>query len=360
MRILIAEDESTTALLVHRLLSDAGQQPFVVRNGEEAVQAFKSKYFDILLTAWMTPGLNGLQLIRHVRTTVFPVPLIVMMTSVDSIDARDSAMSAGADEYLVKPINAMTLKRVVDSTVVRQLQPIPIIAPCPPVSSRSSFVAPAFVVVAIASSTGGPEALEVVLKGLNHPCAAAIVVVQHGPAWMMNTLCKRLSRATGQEVQVACHGARLMPGVVYIAPGGRHLVVDTERRFQFTDAPPENDVRPAADPLFRSLARSFGRHCVAVVLTGLGRDGALGAERVKAAGGHVIAQDPATATARYMPEAVVALKLVDRAYSLSAIAAELNRQIKNRKSKRHDFSNSTLRATDEQSPVKPLGVALKK
>lgn len=186
-------------------------------------------------------------------------------------------------------------------------------------------------VVAIAASTGGPEALERLLLRVPAPCSAAIIVVQHGPAWMMHTLCRRLGRVTRHTVQLATPHITPSAGNVYIAPGEHHLVVDREGRMQLNDDPPENGVRPAADPLFRSLATYYGAQCIAVILTGLGRDGALGAKNIKAANGHVIAQDPATATAPFMPEAVVALGLVPRALTLNTIPGELQLEIRSRK-----------------------------
>ena len=117
-------------------------------------------------------------------------------------------------------------------------------------------------------------------------------------------------------------------GEIYVAPGDRHLTITPNRlKRRLVDDPPENYVRPSADPLLRSAARAFGRYCIAAVMTGLGRDGASGASHVAKAGGIVIAQDPATAVAPSMPRTIIEMGITENVVPLTEIALAISRHI---------------------------------
>ena len=180
----------------------------------------------------------------------------------------------------------------------------------------------------LAASAGGTDALVGLFRGLAAPLPAAFLVVLHGPSWMLDAFAQRLGRECPMKVALAAHGERPTPGEIQIAPGERHLVVEEGTlRLCLLDAPPENRVRPSADPLFRSAAKAFGRRCVAVVLTGMGRDGAAGAAEIAAAGGVVLVQDPATAQAPSMPQAVIDSKAATEVVALEQMPAALERHV---------------------------------
>ncbi len=185
---------------------------------------------------------------------------------------------------------------------------------------------PPFPAVAVAASTGGPNVLLDLFRGLEASLPAAVFVVQHGPEWMMPVLAARLAKESGLRAEVAEGGRAAEAGAVFLAPGDRHLtVVPGTLALEVLDAPKENFVRPAADPLLRSVAAAFGRYGIAVVLTGMGRDGAEGSRAVADAGGLVLVQDPAPAVAPSMPrqaaEACPDARVVAVADLPSAIAA---------------------------------------
>jgi two-component system, chemotaxis family, protein-glutamate methylesterase/glutaminase len=170
--------------------------------------------------------------------------------------------------------------------------------------SMSSDVARA--VVAVVASTGGPGALAEMLPGLPADLPAAVLVVQHMPAAFTGPLAQRLDRAAAMPVGEAVDGELLLRGRAYVAPGGRHmgLVRDADGvRVHLTDGDPLWGVRPAADLLFAAAARCFGPAVTAVVMTGMGRDGAEGCRLVRAAGGVVLAQDQASSVIAGMPRA---------------------------------------------------------
>jgi two-component system chemotaxis response regulator CheB len=150
------------------------------------------------------------------------------------------------------------------------------------------------------------------------------------PTVFTKMLAERLDRLAAVTVVEAADGESVVPGRVYIAPGGRHLSLAGTRagldvRIQLSDGPAENSCRPAADVLFRAAAAAYGPETLAVVLTGMGNDGLRGAEAVRAAGGFVIAQSEASAVVSSMPAAVAAAGLTDAVVPLDQMAAELLR-----------------------------------
>ena len=130
------------------------------------------------------------------------------------------------------------------------------------------------------------------------------------------------------KVSLVEDGMPAVPGEIYIAPGNRHLVIVVPPlKLCLLNDPPENYVRPTADPPFRSAARTFARYCIAAVMTGLGRDAASGASHVADAGGIVIAQDPATAAAPSMPRTVIDMGIIENVVPLADIAHTISRNI---------------------------------
>ena len=182
---------------------------------------------------------------------------------------------------------------------------------------------PPFVGVVIAASTGGPGALMEVFNLLPRPSQATFFVAQHGPAWMVARRLKR--KFSTMKVSLALDGVRATPGSIYMAPANRHLLIEPDSlNLRLADTPSEGLLYPSADILLRSAAEAFGRRCIAVVMTGMGRDGALGAAAVSAAGGLVIAQDPKTACAPSMPRTAIRLGVVNRVVPLAHLAATVS------------------------------------
>lgn len=179
-------------------------------------------------------------------------------------------------------------------------------------------------VIGIAASAGGVEALRKVVSGLPADLPAAVCVVLHIPATGRSLLAPILDRDSAMPVVLAEIGQELLAGTIYVAPADRHLLV-RGRRIELSLGPKENGVRPAADPLFRSLARSWGSRAIAVVLSGALDDGSAGAAWISEAGGTVVVQDPKTAIMPGMPEAAMAATTADHILPLNAIGGELTR-----------------------------------
>ena len=331
MKFLIAEDDRTSAFILESAMKRKGYDYLIVSNGREALNRVKQESFDVVLTDWMMPEVDGITLIREIRKLANRHPLIVMVTSLASIESKAHAMDSGADEFMAKPFNPTKIFEAVNKLINRRDQ----IAPKTPIVSSSvvaSIVAPPYVGVVVTASTGGPVALKTLLKNLPPIVDESVIfIVQHGPKWMLEALADSLHRSTTRNVSLAENGCYPEPGQILIAPGEKHLCIASEKGcgIKIDDGPEENYVKPSADPLFRTAAMAFGPFCLGVVLTGLGRDGSLGATALKAAGGKILVQDPATAVAAGMPSSVISVGAVDEILKIEQMTPAIDKQLRN-------------------------------
>jgi two-component system, chemotaxis family, protein-glutamate methylesterase/glutaminase len=325
-KVLIAEDDRTSALLLERALGRAGHEPVVVQDGQEALSRLMSGGFDAVITDWMMPRMDGIELVRRARLDVAKPPVFLVVTALTSAEARMHALRAGADDYVAKPFSVRDILDRLENCMARQQQPEPV---TPAIAPAATLMAvPPHVAICITASTGGPEAVREVVLGCGMLESACIFLVLHGPAWMLETFVGRLQKDTGMKVQLAQDGLESRSGFIYIAPGDRHLTVsEGDFRMHLRMDPPENYMRPAADPLFRSAAKAFGKYCIAAVLTGMGRDGTLGAATIAASGGIVLAQDPRTAVAASMPQTVINIGAATSVVPLDSLGANLREHV---------------------------------
>ncbi len=326
-KILVVEDEFTNAILLKRTLTKAGYSVVVAHNGMDALKHLEKEYFDAVLTDWMMPQIDGIELIRQIRENRRDkLPLIIMITALVSEGARTYALDAGADDYIAKPIEVDELLTRLKDGLDKQTQIIP--SKVKNIVTKDTNILPPFVAVAIATSTGGPPTLIELFRGISANIGAAFFVVQHGPPWMLETFSQRLQKESQLVVNLAVTGLSIRPGNIYIAPGDMHLSVNA-KNYQtiLDDGPKENFVRPAADPLFRSVAEAFGRYSVGVILTGLGRDGTQGSLMISSVKGTILAQDPETAVASSMPTSVIDSGVVNRIAPLSEMAKAISESV---------------------------------
>lgn len=181
--------------------------------------------------------------------------------------------------------------------------------------------------LAIGASTGGPKALLTLVAGLNLPVPAFMFLVQHIHPKFTRILTQRLGEVSRLPVQEAEEGAAICPGRLYVAPSGRHLIVERvgpgAYRTRLTDDPPCHGVRPSVDALFTSVSEAFGPRAVAVVLTGMGRDGLEGARAIKTQGGTVLAESEESCVVYGMPRALAEAALADRVVPIGDMAAAI-------------------------------------
>jgi two-component system chemotaxis response regulator CheB len=206
---------------------------------------------------------------------------------------------------------------------------IPLLAPMAPFKAQPVLSIPT--ALAIGVSTGGPAALDILLPGLPANFPLPVLIVQHMPELFTKLFAERLNGRCALQVREAVEGEPVRAGSMYIAKGNWHMEVLSGARIglpptlHLSQGPPENHCRPAADVLFRSAAAVYGAGVLAVVLTGMGTDGMLGARFIREHGGSVLAQDQASSAVWGMPGAVANAGLAHKVLPLNAIAAEILR-----------------------------------
>jgi two-component system chemotaxis response regulator CheB len=344
IRVLVVDD----SIVVRRVVTEVLEaQPDLevagaAANGSAALAKAAQLQPDLVILDIEMPEMDGLTALTHLRRS-HPQTPVIMFSSLTQLGAAATleALSRGASDFFAKPGGAGGLeasRRVIQAELVpaiRALCPRKAASPdepVPPPPTRS-VAAPAGRVdlIAIAASTGGPNALAEVFAALPADLPAPILVVQHMPPMFTQMLAERLTKNSRVPTFEAKSGTILEAGKAWIAPGDHHLVVVREGPHLYTKVhqePPENACRPAADPLFRAAAGVCGRHCLAVVLTGMGQDGLRGCEAIRAAGGQILAQDEASSVVWGMPGFVVRAGLADRVLPLSMIAGEIVRRLK--------------------------------
>lgn len=285
---------------------------------------------DVLTLDLEMPRMDGLKFLR-ILMEHHPLPVVVVssLTQAGSQAAVD-AVEAGAVDVLAKPDGTMSIGTLADklafhvkaaaAAAPRLRKPAaPAISPPPPLEPATAGDPKQIIV--IGASTGGVEALRQIVP--QFPAGLPpIAIVQHISAFFSRAVADRLATLSGIPVREAGDDEPLRPGECVIAPGDFHLAVDFRGggyRTRLLQTPPIHHCRPAVDVLFRSAAEAAGRHAVGVLLTGMGSDGAIGLQAIRAAGGTTIAQDEATSVVYGMPRAAVELGVVDRVAALETI-----------------------------------------
>ncbi len=208
----------------------------------------------------------------------------------------------------------------------RLAKKVPVLTPAEPIRLRKESMLPPKILV-IGSSTGGPQALQAVFKGLSKSLTQPILIAQHMPPVFTAALAKSIATKSGWACKEGEDGEIVQGGHAYIAPGDKHMVIEQdggETVIRLNQDPPVNYCRPSVDPLFRSAVEIFGAATLATMLTGMGNDGAAGAGAVAEAGGTVIAQDEATSVVWGMPGAVAVAGVCSAVLPLGDIAGYLN------------------------------------
>jgi two-component system chemotaxis response regulator CheB len=353
--VLIVDD----SVVIRRLVSDVlAADPDIevlgtASNGKIALDKLDQLSPDVVTMDIEMPVMDGLQTLRELRKVRPRLPVVMFSTLTErGGTATLEALSLGASDYVTKPANVGSVPQAMESVRTQLIPKIKALcwrptatatAPVARTAARTTARPASRVdVVAIGSSTGGPEALQKVLPQLPADFPVPVLVVQHMPPLFTRLLADRLNKQCAVEVAEATDGAVLRPGLVLIAPGERHLTVVRRRDevyVRLTDDPPENFCRPAVDPLFRSVSDVYGGNVLAVVLTGMGQDGRRGAEAVRSRSGHVYAQDAATSVVWGMPGAVTEAGLADRVLPIGDVARDIIASVG------HGRSLSALRAT---------------
>lgn len=345
IRVLVVDD----SVVIRRLLTDVlSQDPEIelagtAPNGRIALAKLPQLVPDLVTLDIEMPELDGLGTLPEIRKAYPRLPVIMFSTLTErGASATFDALALGASDYVTKPANVGSVAAAIQNVREQLIPKIKALCAAPAAPKPTRFAPPQVLpkpmnrlpqrcdLVVIGSSTGGPQALQVVLKELPASFPVPILVVQHMPPIFTHHLANRLNQECALEVREASPGDIVRAGEVLIAPGNFHLELRRGARdvsVVLTQTPPENSCRPAVDVLFRSAAQLFGQHTAAVVLTGMGQDGRRGAEQIVRVGGQVVVQDEATSVVWGMPRAVAEAGLARRVLPLSAIAQELLRNV---------------------------------
>lgn len=343
VRVLIVDDSR----IVRRVLSTALEAQAGIEVVGAAADALEARELirqlnpDVITLDVEMPGMDGLTFLRNLmRLRPMPVVMVSSLTG-HGADATLEALEIGAVDCVPKPKldGATSLGNYAAELAARirnasQARVRPWTAPrAPPevpaasVRSASGIAAPSAAsrVIAIGASTGGIEAIRQLLVGLPAD-SPGIVIAQHIPGAFSEAFARRLNACCRIHVSEAIDGQPLLQGHACIAPGGRHLTLarDAGRYVcRLEDGPTVNRHKPSVDVLFRSVAKAAGCHAIGALLTGMGKDGAIGLREMRRAGGVTLAQDEPSSVVWGMPGEAVALDAAGEVLALEAIAARL-------------------------------------
>jgi len=342
-RSVLVVDDSAYMRVVLKDMLEADPALHVVstaKDGLEAIDKVKKLRPDVVVLDIQMPKMDGLATLQRIMREC--PTRVVMLSAMDRIDPQLplQALNLGAVDFISKPGGPVSVDivmfgskiveivrnsaeaRVDALTRAREASPHKLHL-APPRSTRSARRR----AIVIAASTGGPKTLESVFSALPRTINVPIFIVQHLPEGFSESFAKRLTAARGPHVVLAQDGAEAKPGMAYLAPGDRHLVLEASRTGAVTmkleQTAPVNYVRPSADVLFASASCCFGANLLAVVLTGMGSDGANGTETIKAAGGRVVVQDESSSVIFGMARAVVARGSADKILPIEDIPLEI-------------------------------------
>jgi two-component system chemotaxis response regulator CheB len=347
--VLVVDDSALIRAVVRDLIGeiDGFEVIGTASDGPEALAAVKALAPEIVTLDVEMPGMDGLAVLERImRESPRPVVMLSGAETAGGVDLTLRALDLGAVDFVRKESasgaaasqSAMAerltsaLRAAASANLVVVSRRTPLFTPVLREGATAGLQS-ARAVVAVAASTGGPRALTEVFSGIPSDIDAAIVVVQHMPKGFTAGLAKRLTQATRFDVREAKDGDRLVAGRAYLAPGGTHMKVESGAegvRIVLEDGNPIWGVKPAADPLFISVASAFGDNAVGVVLTGMGRDGALGLSAIREAGGAAIVQDEESSAVYGMPREALAVAGADRVVAPAAVGHAIAELLSNR------------------------------
>lgn len=344
-RVMLCDDSLVIRGAIARMLEADPQIQVVARagNGRQAVDevtrlAAAGTPVDVVVLDIEMPVMDGLTALPLILAADGGVRVLMASTlTTRGADIALRALRLGAADYVAKPGAAQIaddsfrtdlLAKIKGLARVRRQQRAGTPSPSAPTALRPA-PARAPLLLAVGSSTGGPQALFTLIQGLGAQLPVPLVLTQHMPATFTPILAEHLNRIGAAPCTEARDGEALEPGRAYLAPGDRHLLVEGAPgalRARLSSGPAENFCRPSVDPMLRSATQACGGRVLVVMLTGMGHDGLAGARQLVAAGGGVIAQDEATSVVWGMPGAVAQSGLADAVLSLDALAAEVRRR----------------------------------
>jgi len=343
INVLVADDSA----FMRKIISDIvkNQQDMVLvstaRNGEDALKKIKLYNPDVVTLDVEMPELDGLAALK-VIIKEHPLPIIMVSTHTSKgSETTIEALTEGAVDFVTKPsllkgegieefseVLPQKIRNAAGASLPLRHHIIPSSKPLSDSSKIEKIKAEGRIVrcaVAIGASTGGPKAIEEILRSLPRELPAAVFITQHMPPQFTYSLAKRLDRISSMKVVEAKAGENIEEGSAYVARGGYHLITPNETTISLSDAPPVQHVRPSVDVMMESIANVFGKAVIGIILTGMGRDGSEGMSCIKERGGKTIVQDPSTSVISSMPQSVITRGLADIVAPLPEIVPVIKR-----------------------------------
>ncbi len=307
------------------------------RDGEEGLAVIRKFNPDVITLDIEMPKMDGLTALRHIMMEM-PKPVIMVSSlTTEGAESTLKALDLGAVDFIPKQLSKVSLDIVkietdliskVKTVARRKMRPVPrmrtsSVAAKRPVAPRVNIGRPKRDVVMIGVSTGGPPAVQKILSSLPKDFPAGIVIAQHMPKAFTGPFANRLNSISQLTVKEAETGDRLVPGSVFVAPGGSHLMIDqkiSRIELTVTAEPKEALYKPSANVLATSVANAVGRRALGVILTGMGNDGRDGIRDLKSKGGRAIAQSDSSCVVYGMPKAIVDDGLADEIVDIDDMA----------------------------------------
>jgi len=332
-RVLVVDDSAYVRKVVSQMLSRTGDIEVVgiARDGNEALDLVEELRPDVVTCDLVMPELDGVGFVQT-QMSRRPVPIVIVSVANESGEQVLSALDAGAVDFVQKP-TALATDRLLEigqeltdkvkaAAASRVHRPVSVAA-APAMMHAGVRTSGAFEVIVIGISTGGPQALKLLIPRLPANLPVPVAVVLHMPIGYTQLYAEKLNETSAIRVCEAADQGMFEPGTVYIAPAGRHLTIERNGEHLCTrlDVRPLDTLyRPSVDVLFQSAANVFGARVLGVVMTGMGSDGREGAAWIKAKGGTVLTEAEDSCVVYGMPRSVVEAGLSDGAFDLGEMA----------------------------------------
>ncbi len=349
--VLVVDDSAVMRRLVGRIVDSAPGLRLADKamNGRFALQKLDTADPDVIVLDIEMPEMNGIEFLKERKRRGITIPVVVLSSiAKKGAQVTMEALSLGASDFVTKPSGpeSADIHTVAEQLIelLRNLgreyrhrnrgetTPEPVkTTPAPPPPVTPEAKPGPIEIVAIGISTGGPNALRKVFAEITGDLSVPLVVVQHMPAGFTEEFAHSLDRVSQLEVKEAREGDVLKPGRALIAPGDRHITV--ERRslsgvVHVTEDAHRNGHRPSADVLFESVAKEYGNRVLGIIMTGMGKDGAVQLGEIRRRGGITIGQDAASCVVYGMPKVAFELGHVVHQLPLSEIAGAVGRLVK--------------------------------
>ena len=363
VRVMLVDDSAVIRGLIARMIEgEPGLRVAAsVGNGKMAVDRLRTQPVDVIILDIEMPVMDGLTAIPQLLEIKPDVKIIMASTLTEkNADISLRALQAGATDYVPKPTATREISGgdVFKHELLEKIRQLGLVARRPASTpngvARDSDVKPVEKtakplyekavelrssgsikprILAVGSSTGGPQALFKLFKDVRPDINLPVVVTQHMPATFTKILAEHISKASGWACTEAVDGEALQAGHIYVAPGNYHMTVEKSGSgmvIRTNQDPPENFCRPAVDPMLRSLATEFGGAVLTVILTGMGHDGREGSRVVVEAGGTIVAQDEASSVVWGMPGAVATAGLCEAVLPLNDLGPHIMQKLRTR------------------------------